>query len=515
MASEHAFDPVLKPRKEHDHGQVVALGLQRMSASIVYICGLARSVALLLPTLIARIEHLGSMFRSYKVLIVENDSCDTTPEQLNQWAISNTKVQVISFEAGLPHYPSIVSTARTCQLAALRNLCLSWAETEKPDFLIMLDTDLEGGWSYEGIAHTFGCDSWDAVGSNGLFFFRAVFRNKLRRYCKYYDSWALRKAFRRTSLSLGHYLPYKRGTSLVPCHSCFGGLAVYRYTSIVGCSYSGNDCEHVGLHKQMRARGCDKIFVNPNQITEYNERKPVVTCVLLSGNADLSGIEVTIEDFHRQTYPQCELIICTTNPKLRNQYRASLASRHRGKQITIIHVADNSIKTGYKALFALPLGSIVCQWGLHTRVHPSRLEEQFKHMCESPVAASLITGALRYYPHVNELYWYNYAGIGKAKSGYVPAAATSVMTYRHAFVRTITELLSGFAELCLAQECVMPHGGGWLMLKTGFTDDLPQSSAMNRDALNRNVQLIRSAARVYGLQSPLRIMGSDGLAYTL
>ena len=34
--------------------------------------------------------------------------------------------------------------------------------------VIVLDTDIEGGFSLEGVANTYGQTNWDFVGANGL-----------------------------------------------------------------------------------------------------------------------------------------------------------------------------------------------------------------------------------------------------------------------------------------------------------------------------------------------------------
>ncbi len=52
----------------------------------VVMAGLARNVAHILGQTIRRVEHLGSQFGDYRVVIYENDSSDATRERLRSWA---------------------------------------------------------------------------------------------------------------------------------------------------------------------------------------------------------------------------------------------------------------------------------------------------------------------------------------------------------------------------------------------------------------------------------------------
>jgi hypothetical protein len=155
-------------------------------------------------------------------------------------------------------------------MAQYRNRCLDVLRRELPhfDFAVVVDTDLQGGWSYDGIANTFGHDSWDFVGSNGIIFKRigAAFNAAVQ-----YDAWAFRtdEAFTPHSTADVNSLAWERGEPLVPVTSCFGGLGVYRMAAYLSARYDGWDTEHVPLHSQMRAAGFTRCFLNPSQITVY------------------------------------------------------------------------------------------------------------------------------------------------------------------------------------------------------------------------------------------------------
>jgi hypothetical protein len=67
-------------------------------------------------------------------------------------------------------------------------------------------------------------------------------------------------------------LQLKRGEPLIPMESCFGGLGIYRMDALLSSMYVGGDCEHVPLHRGLKAAGYSRIFLNPSQIVLYGTR---------------------------------------------------------------------------------------------------------------------------------------------------------------------------------------------------------------------------------------------------
>ncbi len=132
----------------------------------------------------------------------------------------------------------------------------------------MLDMDV---WDcpVEGVANSFGQHAqWDMVAANGMF-----------GRTTYYDGLAYRDAQLRDTLhsdaqrgAAQRALPELQ-TELVPVHSAFGALAIYRRRCLLRCDYTGEDCEHVGLHACMRRDpqrgGCARLFVNPQMKLYY------------------------------------------------------------------------------------------------------------------------------------------------------------------------------------------------------------------------------------------------------
>jgi hypothetical protein len=246
----------------------IEAGVERMRTTSVVICGLARDVEEVLPATIARIELLGRRFRDFRVVIVENDSRDSTPEILKAWRDRDPAVTVISERLGLPSWGQVRSLDRAAQLASCRNKYLDHALEQHRDcqYAIFLDTDFPEGFSQDGIAHSFGHDDWDAIGSYAIQFrkFRGI-----ERYPVFFDVWAFREVGRPGDDNGPpmNARTFRRGDPILPVSSCFGGLMLYRMEALAsGARYNGSDCEHVTIHSFMRQKGFDRIAFNPSQI---------------------------------------------------------------------------------------------------------------------------------------------------------------------------------------------------------------------------------------------------------
>jgi hypothetical protein len=251
----------------------VARGRERMRASRVVIAGLVRNAIHVLPMTIERLARLGAQFADFRVVVYENDSTDGTRELLSAWAAGMPQVTVISEVLGAPVNPKTRCQQRGHRMADYRNRCQSLISQRFADFdhVIVVDMDMQGGWSEDGIAHTFGCDDWDFVGANGIILQRVHTRFNT---WLHYDAWAFRQ--------LGSYEPmpgpvvnnftWRRGEPLVPVYSCFGGLGVYRMPAFLSPQYAGGDCEHVALHRGMRTAGFDRQFLNPSQLVFFGRK---------------------------------------------------------------------------------------------------------------------------------------------------------------------------------------------------------------------------------------------------
>ena len=271
---EHWFPP--RPAYRDSYRQRQRLGQDRMRRSTVMICGLARDLGAIAPLTATRIEQIGTRFRDYGVVLVENDSIDGTQQYLTSWAAANPRVNIISSNIGIERFGPIRLRKRTQALANFREEYRSFVARcrKQYDYVIVVDTDLEGGWSLEGLSDTFGWTEWDAVASNGIGYYPVTLGDVQSRVFKQvqYDPWAYRKRGHLSAHAneLINELNFERGGRLVPVASAFGGMAVYTTQAFSSSAYSGEDCEHVPFHFGMATRGYSKIFLNPSQIVLYN-----------------------------------------------------------------------------------------------------------------------------------------------------------------------------------------------------------------------------------------------------
>ncbi|HEY4232030.1 MAG TPA: hypothetical protein VGM76_01260 [Lacipirellulaceae bacterium] len=268
---EYAFP--LAPEFAALYAERFERGRERMRKSRVIFAGLVRNAIDVLPLTIERIERLANGFADHRIVVYENDSTDGTQELLTAWAAAMPKVSVVSESLGAPLNPNTRSSSRADRMAACRNRyhALIAKRFAGFDCVIVLDMDVPGGWSEDGIANTFGCDNWDFVGSNGIILQRVHLR--FNTYL-HYDAWAYRQygSYEPMPAPIVNNFGWQRGEPLVSVFSCFGGIGIYRMPAFLSAQYAGSDCEHVALHRGMRDAGYGRQFLNPSQLVFYGRK---------------------------------------------------------------------------------------------------------------------------------------------------------------------------------------------------------------------------------------------------
>ncbi len=250
--NEEAFQP--RPSLVDAYQRQIVTGRARMKQSKVVICTIADNTRVTLERTARRIERLGAGLSDYRVVVVESNSSDGTQEFLQEWRRQNSRVEILS-GIGQANASSKLSAAR---LAELRNMYVDHVRAHYADFThaIVLDADLIGGWSLDGIAHTFGYDGWDCVSSNGM---EQVMTPPQHR--------PKRRLFDR-AMTPGLSKPPRRGNPWMPVAFCYGGLVVYQLPCMLTCRYGadarGN--EHIVFHERLREAGYVAQFMNPSQI---------------------------------------------------------------------------------------------------------------------------------------------------------------------------------------------------------------------------------------------------------
>lgn len=288
---EHAFPP--RGDQAEDYFAACRRGYAVMAESRVVITGLARNVATILPVTIQRIENLARCFADFRVVVYENDSTDATKLLLARWAAGNKRVESISEVRDDPVNPTTRCLDRAGRMAFYRGRCRERVLERCAGFdaVIIVDFDVQGGFSIDGIASSFGWPGWDFVGSNGLICRRDGLRmNALRQY----DTWALRfdQALTPLSTATAGGIVYDRGGPLVPVTSCFGGLGIYAMDAYRAGSYAGGDLEHANFHRSLIASGHERLFLNPSQLVIYGRRHRFgdgLATALLAGWSRLRG----------------------------------------------------------------------------------------------------------------------------------------------------------------------------------------------------------------------------------
>jgi len=271
VSFDEAQFPVAPNLRKH-YEYRLKTGAAYMARQSVVLTGLARSCAEIIETTIARMEYTGRLFQQYQILIYENDSDDDTLALLRKAARRNRRITILSEQRCDPPSVTTRCLARVTRMAYYRNCLREHILAHWPDYpyVLMIDTDLLGGWSYDGLRNTFGyAEAWDGVGSNGILY--RSYQGQAN-YPLQYDAWTLRFKGSDTPHSAARINPmrWSRGLPLIPFNSVFGGLAAYRMEAMRQAEYDGSDVCHVPFHRRMREAGLDRIYLNPSQIVCYN-----------------------------------------------------------------------------------------------------------------------------------------------------------------------------------------------------------------------------------------------------
>ena len=252
--------------------------LNKMKEYSVIFGGTVRDSEKFIKKNIENIDKCGQLFKSYSVVIYENDSKDSTRQILNTNKKDN---YYYIFE------DNITEASRTKRLANGRNKVLDKIRDLNKDnnyqYMIMLDLDDINSYGkfVETMYTCFLTDDWDVLTGN--------------QSDRYYDMWALRKkgdmeydcmkevyndmnktgisyldAYQKWAVSKMKNYPVGE---LLEVDSAFGGIAIYKLSSIpAACKYvgsyadGGEICEHVPFNKCLKDNGA-KIYINTSLLT--------------------------------------------------------------------------------------------------------------------------------------------------------------------------------------------------------------------------------------------------------
>lgn len=250
--------------------------LRYLKGKTIKFLACARSCSDKIENSINLMSEIGAQFCDYKIFVLENDSNDTTYEVLRELKISKN-IEVVKLDQLDSIYPN-----RTERLAFCRNTLLDQSNYYQSDYTCVMDVDgvAENNGDINGfISSFFFYECWD-----GVF---PVNRGN------YYDLWAFRHPelmpedfFKRVNSIdyscenleplqiIGRHIynsDFSKLKGWLEIDSAFGGVAIYKSSSIKGARYIGkkkNDdvCEHVAFHAQMKKYSNAKLFINPKMI---------------------------------------------------------------------------------------------------------------------------------------------------------------------------------------------------------------------------------------------------------
>lgn len=259
---------------EDSYARMTAVGKEAARQGDAVIVGIARNAMPYLQSTLRLVAEAVPQFRSCRMYVYENDSTDGTDRHLDAFAASHPWLTVEHDTLGGPDARGF-EPERTVRLAGCRNKCLEWVRANAPGvtWVIVLDLDPHGGFSPDGI---FNSIAWLAAkatqrpaGMASFSLYADCTEEGSPPRIAQYDSWAARLNWwrdRREEIGFGWFsmLLFPVGAPPVPMNSAFGGLAVYTAEAILapGVEYSGEDCEHVPLHRRMHEAGY-QLFVNP------------------------------------------------------------------------------------------------------------------------------------------------------------------------------------------------------------------------------------------------------------
>lgn len=248
---EHRFpEDFWPPQNWKDYLHKTKCGYDILSQSDIVMCGLARNIERGVSANLKRSTHLKTMCKSLRWIIYTNDNTDRTLDVIESYR--TLQDVVIHEKLNKEFHGSVVSKSRYKDMSYYRNQYLPFIGG---DYTIIIDWDIHG-FSYDGVANSLywinklGCDG---IGSNGLIYGD-------RRL--YYDSLATVNGMTEEQKNLWQL---NRGEDPIKVTSCFGGLMIYKTSSLKGKSYKDDECDHITINRELN------VYVNPSMITLYSQ----------------------------------------------------------------------------------------------------------------------------------------------------------------------------------------------------------------------------------------------------
>lgn len=241
------------------------LGLEHMLKSRIAVCFLARDIEPNFPNLKGFLAFLAAGSKSLDIVCYENDSQDNSAKLLQ----TLPRTTVISEKPQKKHWGSVRDYGRLKDMAEYRNKYLGplHSKLHKYDYVMIIDSDMSM-YSRPGVMSSFGHLKLkpyiDGIFANGL-----EWKDEIKDFI-FYDTFPLivdgKVKDQRT-------FEIMIDTNLWKVQSAFGGIGIYRASSIKHCYYyprfiprsdgaSPFQSEHTGFHECMEQQGHTELYVN-------------------------------------------------------------------------------------------------------------------------------------------------------------------------------------------------------------------------------------------------------------
>lgn len=286
------------PKNQGIYNHCVDQGAKIASTKTILFCGIARNVEKNLQRNIDCVRRTGSLFKDYRIFIYENDSSDNTAQILmdnrsSRFMYLSERRTDQDYQAKIKSGEDMWHYNRCIVLSECRNKYLQYIEHSDTqfDYVCVLDLDLKGGWSYDGVKHaifTLERDPLNAcVSAYGVL--AEKYGNDLleqHRVSDYimYDSFAFRPlgwniGLHMMSTPMFNNIKVQRGDEPIEVDSNFGGMAIYKTQALKNKTYETKkwlegfvDSEHIVMHRKMKKEGW-KILIDPSMIVSYCPHK--------------------------------------------------------------------------------------------------------------------------------------------------------------------------------------------------------------------------------------------------
>lgn len=259
----------------------------------VVIAALARDCAESLNKNIPLIEELRKRFSWSQVVVIENDSIDSTKEILFTWEKNSKGIKIISQDFGNKTIPDqtiemsspTTSLYRIEKMALYRNMYMEYIDMieHKIDYVIVIDIDIKK-FSVDGLLNSIVKvnQDWGGIFSNGVttrkflgftskiyYDIFAIYEYPISDFFSYSDD-SLKKSF----ISINKNIKQQKFYNIV---SAFGGVGIYKYEAIRLLRYKAlanlsnkNEgvCEHIPFNMAIVNSGY-KNYIARDFLLEY------------------------------------------------------------------------------------------------------------------------------------------------------------------------------------------------------------------------------------------------------